>query len=182
MDKQLVTQLVSGNIAVIRTDTIYGIVGSSRNPETVERIYRLKERDTHKPFIILISDSKQLDDFKVKITDHQRKIIDTHWPGPVSIIFSLQDAQPYEYLHRGTEALAFRLPDSDSLRSLIDQTGPLVAPSANPQGREPATTIAKAQAYFSHDVNYYLDGGEVFHTKPSTLISLVDGEVKVLRD
>lgn len=41
------------------TDTIYGVVGSALNPETVERIYKIKKRNPQKPFIVLLANREQ---------------------------------------------------------------------------------------------------------------------------
>ena len=53
MNNDLIETLKDGGIAVIPTDTIYGIVGSALNPQTVEKIYELRKRAKDKPFIIL---------------------------------------------------------------------------------------------------------------------------------
>ena len=42
--KEIAGVLKNGGIAVIPTDTIYGIVGPAENPKTVEKIYKLRKR------------------------------------------------------------------------------------------------------------------------------------------
>jgi L-threonylcarbamoyladenylate synthase len=84
------------------------------------------------------------------------------------------------YLHRGTQSIAFRIPDDERVYDFLQKTGPLVAPSANPQGQEPAYTIEEARSYFSDRVDFYVDEGEK-RAKPSTLISLVSGKPVILR-
>ena len=58
--------LKEGGIGVLGTDTLYGLVGLALSPKAVERIYKIKERDTAKPLIILISSWEDLKLFKVK--------------------------------------------------------------------------------------------------------------------
>jgi L-threonylcarbamoyladenylate synthase len=84
--------------------------------------------------------------------------------------------------------LAFRLPLSEDLRNLLLQTGPLVAPSANPEGLAPAKNITEAQNYFGppaqagNSVDLYIDGGEIVG-KASKIIRLNDdGSVVVIRE
>jgi L-threonylcarbamoyladenylate synthase len=85
-------------------------------------------------------------------------------------------------LHRGTKTLAFRLPSSQSLRTLLIETGPLIAPSANPEGQAPAQNITEAKKYFGDLVDFYLDGGEI-HGKASKVIKLhKDGSIHILRE
>ena len=164
----------AGGIVVIPTDTIYGVVGDALNKETVERIYRLKGRPPEKPFIILISNLNQLNRFGAKLSEELNK----YWPGPVSIILEIKSN--LEYLHRETNALAFRMPDKPELLKLIEETGPIVAPSANISAMEPAKNINEAKNYFGEAVDYYIDEGDL-NRKPSALIKIVDDKVKYLR-
>ncbi|RYF29297.1 MAG: hypothetical protein EOO17_02065 [Chloroflexi bacterium] len=66
------------------------------------------------------------------------------------------------------------LPDDAGLRKLLQQTGPLIAPSANPEGDPPAMTIAKAREYFGDTVDFYVDGGIVADDQPSRLYRYID--------
>lgn len=163
MNKKLINILNNGGVAVIPTDTIYGVVGQALSEDTVEKIYQIKGRRPEKPFIILISDVNQLKDFGVDI----KKDVGKYWPGPNSLIFKTTLAHQLSYLTRGGETLAFRLPDNDDVRGLIKETGPLVAPSANPEGLEPAQDIKKAKEYFGDKVDYYLDVGELIGASSS---------------
>ncbi len=72
------------------------------------------------------------------------------------------------------------MPDKSELIELLKETGPLVAPSANPQGKPPAKTIDEAQAYFGDSVDHYEDAG-VVEGEPSTIISFQNGEMTVIR-
>lgn len=146
--------LTNGGVAVIETDTIYGIVGQALNKETVEKIYALKKRTPSKPFIILISHIEDVMNFGIELDDKLRERLTSYWPGPVSIILDCPGEQ-FAYLHRGTHTLAFRLPDKQTLRELIDTTGPLVAPSANPEGLEPARSEEMVKTYFKNKINFY---------------------------
>ncbi|GEM_PF-220373 len=171
--------LLRGGVVVMPTDTTYGVVGSALNEKAVNEIYRLRKRDLDKPFIVLIADRKDLKKFGVVLTEVQSKILDKVWPGPVSVILSCPPDK-LAYLHRGKKTLAFRLPQKPELQRLLRQTGPLVAPSANPQGHPVAKDISEARAYFGYHVGFYQDGGTVV-ASPSRLIDITDGTEKVLR-
>lgn len=172
--------LKKGGVAVIATDTIYGVVASAKNEAAVLRVYAIKGRAPEKPCIILISSIDDLAAFGTAPNAAQRATLERVWPGPLSVILPCTDST-YTYLHRGTQSLAFRLPADEMLRALLTETGPLIAPSANPQGAEPATTIEEAQNYFGDQVDCYADAG-VRVGKPSRLISVAeDGTEAVLR-
>ena len=172
--------LNSGGIGVIPTDTIYGLVGQALNPDTVEQLYKVRQRKPDKPFIILISQLKDLELFDIQPDEKTRAILGKVWPGKVSIVLPCR-SDKFSYLHRGTNTLAFRLPDKKDLIEILKTTEPLVAPSANPEGLEPAHTIEEAKKYFGEEVDFYVDGGRL-DSPPSTLIKIVDGEIEVLRE
>ena len=179
--KNLVEVLKNGGVAVMPTDTIYGIVGKAENAETVERIYKIRKRPPDKPCIILISGISELSKFGIVVRDAQKKMLNKNWPGPVSIILDCKDA-PLSYLHRGTNTLAFRVPASESLQKLLKETGPLIAPSANPHGLPPATNISEAKKYFGDQVNLYMDGGTISGS-PSKILRLhPDASVTMVRE
>ena len=152
---QIIKFLKEGKIGVMPTDTIYGIVGSALNPETVEKIYTLRKRSKNKPFIILISSINDLKKFDIKLSKEQEVFLQKIWPNPVSVV-----------LHN----LAFRMPKNKKLLALLREVGPLVAPSAD-----------EAKKYFGNRVDFYLDGGKI-ESSPSTLIKLAsDGLYHILR-
>jgi L-threonylcarbamoyladenylate synthase len=72
------------------------------------------------------------------------------------------------------------MPRKATLRNFLKRTGPLVAPSANPEGEKPAETIAEAETYFGSRVDFYLSGGRK-KGNPSTLISLATKKPTLLR-
>ena len=175
-----IQQLRAGAIGVLATDTLYGLVACALNQTAVQRVYQVKGRAPGKPCIILIPDISDLIKFGVHLTDHATsQLVSTLWPGPVSIVFPC-DQIDFEYLHRGTATLAFRLPADEELRALLRATGPLIAPSANPEGQPPAKTIEEAIGYFGERVDFYLDSG-LRTSEPSTLVEIQNGKVVVLR-
>lgn len=168
-----------GGVGVIQTDTLYGLVGSAYSKKTVNRMYKIKGRSESKPFIILISSIDDIKDFGVKLLDEQKDFLDNVWPGPTSIIVSCP-SKKFLYLHRGTKSLAFRMPKNKKLRDFLEMTGPIVAPSANPQGLKPAHTIDEAKKYFGDKVDFYIDRGRKVG-KPSRVISLLTGKPVIVR-
>ncbi len=177
---QIASILKEGGVAIIPTDTLYGLVARADKQQAVERIYAIKGRTPTKPLIILISSLQDIERFSVQLNHDQKKICEKLWPGKVSIILPCAQEQ-FAYLHRKTNSLAFRMPKASWLRRLIAQTGPLVAPSANPEGLEPAKTIKEARAYFSDQVDGYYSRLFPRLGKPSTLVELRGEKVVVLR-
>lgn len=176
-DKNAVAELNRGGIIVGRTDTIYGLLARSDKPSAVERIYLLKNRNQAKPCIILINNTEQLTKFGIIRDDIERA--KPFWPAPITLI--LQTKKAPEYLSRGGSSLAFRLPDSREMRKLIAQTGPLVAPSANPEGMPPALTLNQAKSYFSETIDFYVGDNHIANSQASTILELKTTMVKQIR-
>lgn len=171
--------LKKGNVVVLPTDTLYGLVGLALSGLAFKEIFTLKKRNPQKKLIVLIADLKDLEIFDIVLTSKQKEIIGKLWPGPYSLELPCF-TKKYGYLLCGTHSLSFRCPDNDLLRSLIRETGPLVAPSANPEGRQPAKNIEEAQRYFGELVPLYVDGGEKV-SEPSTLLSLLGENIGIIR-
>lgn len=174
--EELMSVLRGGGVAVMRTDTIYGIVCLADNEQAVARIYALKHRTDTKSPIVLIADMSQLYE---PVTPAVAISLDTIWPGPYSVI--LASTQAPKWIARDNGSVAYRMPARDDLRHLLAQTGPLVAPSANTEGNPPAATIAEAIDYFGEQVNIYVDGGSVSDAQPSTILRLADDAFERVR-
>jgi L-threonylcarbamoyladenylate synthase len=178
--KEIAAVIKNGGIAVIPTDTIYAIVASASNKAAVERVYKLRKRTSSKPMILMVSSKQQIIDMGIKLNERAREIMGKLWPAPLSIVVDAPD-QNLNYLHRGKKTLAFRMPDNEFLKKVLEVTGPIVAPSANLEGEKPALDIEDAKKYFKDTVPLYVDAG-VLQSKPSTVAKLEDSKLKVLRE
>ena len=123
--KVLSNSLLNGDICIIPTDTVYGVVAIDNFKKSVKRIYDIKRRPEGKHFIRLIGSLSSVADYtKQEIPDSLKK----YWPGPLTIIF--------QGIAGG--AVALRYPD-DIFLSLLFQAieyRVLVAPSANISGQD----------------------------------------------
>ena len=173
--------MCNGGVGVIPTDTLYGIVANAFSKEAVERVYAVRGRSEHKPCIVLLPNKDALTLFGIALTDKMHTVVKQYWHGAASIVLPC-DNEHFAYLHRGTKTLAFRIPDPipADLVSFLEKTGPNIAPSANMQGKPPATTISDAYGYFLDTVDFYVDGG-VLTGEPSTIVSVCGNEVQLVR-
>lgn len=180
-DQELIKTLEEGGVVVMPTDTLYGIVGKALNTGVVEKIYTLRKRASEKPCVILIGDIGELQKFSVTLTDEQSDVLKRLWSSPTSVVLDCPNEQ-LKYLHRGTNTLAFRLPQESSLQGLLLKAGPLIAPSANTEGQPPSKNIDEAKEYFGDKVDLYIDGGNI-SGKASKVIRLhPDGSQSILRE
>ncbi len=172
----LVETIKKGNLAVIPTDTIYGIVAEARNKQAIENLRSVKKRGLDKAFIVLVSSADEIQEFLENTT--VLGFANSYWPGTSVVLETNGD---YGYLSGDLDGVAFRVPDDKELINLLDKTGPLAAPSANPDSLPPAETINQAKAYFGDEVATYVDYGTL-NGAPSRLVKLSrNGSVTVLR-
>lgn len=177
-NEQLITLLTRGEVCVIPTDTVYGVVGKLNSPDAVAKIYQLKRRDPEKPVGTILAAS--IAQVATLTTPAALQAAASYWPGPTSVILPADN--DYNYAHKGAMSLAVRIPNDQALRSLLIQTGPLASSSANLQDQPPATTVDEAKAYFGNAVTLYIDGGDLSDRKPSQIVRIdSDGAVVTVR-
>lgn len=165
---KLLETLEVGGVAVVKTDTLYGLVGRADYQVVVNKIYQLKRRNPAKSLIVLIADVNQL-------YDRPELDLSDKWPGPNSVILASPSAPAW--LQNADGTVAYRLPADDGLRELLRATGPLVAPSANLEGWPPAETIIQAIDYFGDGVDVYVDEGEVSADQPASKLWCLNGDI-----
>ncbi|MFT5166452.1 MAG: L-threonylcarbamoyladenylate synthase [Saprospiraceae bacterium] len=122
--------LENGGLILYPTDTIWGIGCDATNPQAVDKIYDLKQRDRNKGFIILVDSVEMMKDYVAHI--HPR--IDTlllHHVRPLTIIFDHAKNLPAN-LVSPDGSIAVRMVLDDFCKDLISNFGkPLIATSAN---------------------------------------------------
>ncbi len=170
--------LRKGGIAVVPTDTIYGIVGDATNVKAVARIYKLR-RPSGRPFILLLPDPIWL--VKLGLV-FDRKVVELLMRVKgLTVVLKRKSKIPL-YLTRGYDSLAVRIPHSSLLKSmLLKLNKPVVAPSVNPEGKKPAFTVDEAYRYFGEKIDVYIDRGKL-RGSPSTIIRVEGNKVKFLRE
>lgn len=172
--------LKDGGIAILPTDTVYGFSGIANDEnllqKTDEVINLIKKSAENKPLIQLISkpeDINQFTDDKIPTELLQK------WPGPLTIIVHIKNNAPkYENL----PTVAFRCPGDEWLRNLIQACDcPIFSTSVNRSGKPVLDEISLIKKEFENEVDLIVDDGDKKNALPSTLVSLENGNVKILR-
>ncbi len=167
-------------IGVIPTDTLYGISCKTDNKELIEKIYEIKNRDLTKPLIVLISDISNLEWFDIKIDEKTKTTLKTLWPGKNTVIIPCP-FEKFKHLHRGTNQIAFRVPNKPQLIELLKLTGPLTSTSVNPEGKFSAKSIEEAVNYFGDKIDFYVEDG-ILDNKASTIYKIENDQLTVVRN
>ncbi len=139
--------LVSGGIAVLPTDTIYGFhcVVSSRR--SIETILKLKGRPARAGFILLAASAAMAGTLVARWPGESRRTLLKIWPAPLTAVLPARGTLS-PLLSPGGK-VAVRVPARADLRALIETVGePIVSTSVNLSGSEPMTEIAAIRKAF----------------------------------
>ncbi|HEX8153889.1 MAG TPA: L-threonylcarbamoyladenylate synthase [Thermoanaerobaculia bacterium] len=175
---ELAEILESGGVALLPTDTIYGLHALATNDAAVARIYAMKGRGDEKPLIVLGQSMPQLEALGIDVREELRQPLASLWPAPLTAILPLR--RPVA-ASRGAGTLAVRVPALDWLRELLALTGPLASTSANRSG-EPAIS---SPSDLAHDLQNALDAlvdGGVRTGEASAIVDLTGTEPRFIRE
>ena len=178
--------LLDGKIAVLPTDTVYGFsalaISGAEGTEGPRKtgldlkIDQIKKSPESKPLIELISDP--LDIYKYTDQEIPSKLLQK-WPGALTLL--VKNNAWYKAL-TGREATAFRCPGDEWLRRVIGLCGgPIYSTSVNFSGKPVLETEEDILRDFGGVVDLFVRDGDKKNALPSTLVSLLDGEPKVIR-
>lgn len=185
IDREILRQagkiIKSGGLVAFPTETVYGLGGDALNPASSRKIYEAKGRPSDNPLIVHIADIEALEPIVKEIPENARRLAESFWPGPLTMILPKSDLVPYETTG-GLDTVAVRMPVHKVAREFIREAGGYVAaPSANLSGR-PSPTVAK---YVAEDmdgrIEMIIDGGDVEIGLESTIIDLTVPEPMILR-
>ncbi|NDE89002.1 MAG: threonylcarbamoyl-AMP synthase [Micrococcales bacterium] len=161
------------DLAVIPTDTVYGIAANAFFPEAVQALLDGKGRGRQSPPPVLVSGIQQARALVEVFPEAAQKLAETFWPGPLTMIFKAQASLDWDLGEtRGTVAL--RVPDHKIALALIEETGPLAVSSANLTGQPAATTCQQAFDYLGESVSVYLDAGNSPKGEASTILDMTN--------
>lgn len=140
----------NSGVVAFPTETVYGLGASAWDAVAVKKIFEIKGRPPDNPLIVHISSKEQATDFASNIPPSAQLLMDTFWPGPLSIILP-KKSKVLDLITAGLATVALRMPDHPVALSFISQAGPLAAPSANRSGRPSPTKAAHVKADFGDD-------------------------------
>lgn len=141
--------LKKGGIVIFPTDTVYGIGCRFDDLGAIGRLYQIKGTPPSQPFPILVTNTDQVKKF-AKITTFAKFLIDAYWPGGLTIIFAGRKIGQKQ---------AFRMPDSEVVKSLIDKVGvPIVGTSANFHGQKTPSSFEELDPEITKLANFVIRG------------------------
>jgi len=167
-----------GGVAVIPTDTVYGLACGISHPEAIERIYALKQLDPKKPLAILVPDLKVASLYATGISTSVFRMMRRVLPGPYTFIFEATKDVPRIMLRR-RRTIGLRMPANAIVTGLLAELGePLLTTSVRQPDDQFLNDPVEIEQRYGAKVNLVIDGG-VLLPQPSTVVDL-SGEVPEL--
>ncbi|GFO03330.1 yrdc domain-containing protein, mitochondrial [Plakobranchus ocellatus] len=138
-------ELYRGRVVGVPTDTVYALAGSCKVPQSIEEIYRVKERPPEKPICLCLSNLDQLAEVNPPFSPLLWNFMRRCYPGGISCVVAKGDW--LKNLGLGDSAdkvgtqgsICIRVPDSSVLAYLVSLSGPIALTSANPSGGADST-------------------------------------------
>ncbi len=180
VDIQEATSLLLADQCVgLPTETVYGLAAKYSSSQAIDRIFSLKNRPQDNPLIVHIATMEQLTELVTEVTPTQKKLIDSFWPGPLTLLFQ-PSASVLPTITAGSPYVAVRMPSHPVFSEILTKTGPLVAPSANLSGRPSPTRSVHLHEDFGSTFPV-VDGGWCKDGVESTIIHCMDTYCSILR-
>jgi len=177
--KFVASALARGQVAVLPTDTIYGLSCVADNRQAIRRVYRLKRRDFKKPLIILAASLAMVKKYTFVSRcqeEYLKKIYES--ARPTTVILRSRGLLPPE-LQGDSDGLAWRLPKNDFLIKILKIVRrPLVSTSFNLSGQPDLTDPQYLSDYFPvrRRPDLVVSSGRCRRRRPSRLIDLRNEE------
>ena len=143
-------------------------------------IYQIKQRDARKPFSFICADLSDVARY-AHVSNFAFKILKRHLPGPYTFVLEATRIVPDSLVTR-QKTVGIRIPDDPIALAIVHELGhPLVTTSANIAGEEPLHDPVEIDRQLGRQLDLVIDGG-IRLGHPSTIISLLDDRLEVLRE
>ena len=179
--EEIGSYLKEDKVGAIPTETFYGLAANPFSEKAVKKIFYLKKRPPNKPILLLIGNLEQLSLIVKDVPPLAEKLISKFWPGPLTIIFRAKESIP-PLLTANTGTIGVRLSSSLVVRKICEAFGaPITGTSANISEESP---LRSAEEILNEipEVDFVLDGGKLQAKAPSTVVSVIDNKLSLLRE
>lgn len=170
-----------GELVALPTETVYGLAADAFNAVAVRKTFELKNRPSANPLIVHISEISQLGMFTGHRSDSETllKLTEAFWPGPLTLVVP-RKKKVLDIVTGGLETVAIRMPDHPKTLSVIQNSMPVTAPSANRSGRPSPTKVQHVLEDFGETLPV-VDGGDCAIGLESTVVDITNDNPVILR-
>jgi L-threonylcarbamoyladenylate synthase len=162
--------LESGGVALLPTDTVYGLaVQPVHGAAAVPKLFTMKRRPVGRNLPIMVSSVGQIKGLGARVTAEAERLLAAFSPGPLTVALGVDPAVTPPWLE-GRVEIGMRIPDDKLLLEILDRTGPLLVTSANLHSQATPEEVGAVLAALDGVPDLVVDGGPRT-TVPSTLVN-----------
>ena len=198
---QALEYLKTGKTVVFPTETSYGLGCDATNQEAVDEVFKIKGRKADKPLLVVVPTVEMAREY-LEWNDLLEKLSKL-WPGALTVVGEYQHPPLTPHLLKGGKArqgqggilangvvsqentVAVRVTSAEIPKYLSEKLGrPVVATSANISDTGDvydSAELIKIYAGQEFQPDAIIDAGILPPNPPTTIVSVVGGEMKVLR-
>ena len=177
---KLIKYIDDGKVVSFPTETVYALSCDATNEKAINKIYEIKKRDKTKLFSVFVD----IDLIKNFVYFDNEEFVYKNLQEGNTIIFNKKKGVLPAIK---SNTLGIRYPKHNFTRLLLKKLkNPVVATSANVSGQEPICSYEEIIKNFEKDVDFVVDNSllddDFMSCKPSKIVSVVDGKIKVVRE
>lgn len=177
--KKIAVALRNRELVCFPTETVYGIGAISSSHEAFEKLVAAKKRPPEKPFTLMCASIGQAVKY-AEVDVGTVALMKKFMPGPITLLLKARKGLD-PWLTLGSPIIGVRVPDYDELLELIEEIGePLLVPSANISGQQPAENCQEAFEAFNGVCEFVVDG-KTSSRIPSTIVKIENGTIELVR-
>lgn len=177
----LLSVLKDNQVILASGDTVLGLWGNITHP-VFEKLNTIKERN-NKPYLLVIDSVEKLPLFiDQELNDQLQTLVQTCWPGPVTLIFKARKDLP-SWMISSDGTIALRVPDHAGLLKILSHFDALFSTSANKHGDPIPEVINLVDRDIVQQVGAVVaeQGQLVYPQCPSTILNCSNGTIEVVR-
>lgn len=174
-----------GGVAVVPTDTVYGLACDPNDGEAFRRLWSVKGRDPNKPSAVLFSRVELALAATPWLDEVTHEAVARLLPGPITVIVTNPEHRFPVACGNRPDCLGLRVPRwPETAEALATISWPILQSSANPSGAGDIAQVDDLDPALREEVDLILDAGPLPGTA-STVVDLsgyaADGSWQVLR-
>jgi tRNA threonylcarbamoyl adenosine modification protein (Sua5/YciO/YrdC/YwlC family) len=179
--EEVVKVLEEGGIVMHPTETCYGLAVDVLNKEGLEKLYRVKGREAHKPVSILVDGLGMAEEYGI-FSEKALELARKYWPGALSLVVPRKRVLP-EFFNEGEDFVSIRCSSDAFCKNMVREFGsPVTTTSANLAGMEPLYVAdLSGLGGMAPEIDLVVDAGDILGNKPSTVVKVYGNLVQVLR-
>ena len=180
--KRSIVHLIRGEVILYPTDTVWGLGCDARNTKAINKLYQIKDRDSNKPMLCMVSDLEMLKQYVEVRPEVAAYLKNTN--RPTTVIYPEAKGLPSKLLAMDG-SIAIRLVKDSFCTPLIKAFGaPIVSTSANKSQHPNPSSFEEIEDSILERVDYIVNlQSEKKLEPPSRLVKIAeDGSIDILRE